>query len=225
MIRVIHEWYNRCSQQLPSFILDPSLHRWSSLISCPMFLINLWRSLNQSCSLRVKRLADSDVIRFTDALGVVFLSSQLFDWWHTTSVDHWTLSWRGLIFYRCQLVSWISAYLTTVYSGGQSRLLFHCQFIGCASQNVFSSYWRSWCTEFFTATLQNTSDSSLGCPTCRVDHHSVLYHPTIFSSRQFVARLLVQGRFRWPGQLFGTVCQIARWHYVDWQSASFSSSS
>jgi len=32
--------------------------------------------------------------------------------------------------------------------------------------------------------------------------------PTIFSSRQFVARLLVQGCFRWPGQLFGTVCPL-----------------
>jgi len=83
-----------------------------------------------------------------------------------------------------------------------------CHCIGCASQNVFSSNWRSWFTEFFTATLQNTSDCSLGCPTCRVDHHTVLHHPTIFSSRQFVARRLVQGRFRWPGQLFGTVCPL-----------------
>jgi hypothetical protein len=56
--------------------------------------------------------------------------------------------------------------------------------------------------------LQNTSDRSLGCPTFRVDHHCDLHHPIIFSSRQFVARLLVQGRFRWPGQLFGTVCPL-----------------
>jgi len=86
-----------------------------------------------------------------------------------------------------------------------------CNCIGCASQDasqdVFSSNWRSWSTEFFTATLQNTSDRSLCCPTYRgVDHHSVPHHPTIFSSRQFVTRLSVQGRFRWPGQLFGTVC-------------------
>jgi len=91
------------------------------------------------------------------------------------------------------------------------KLWCHC--IGYASQNVFSSNWRSWSTEFFPATLQNTSDRSLGCPTCRVDHHSVLHHPTIFSSRLFVARLLVPGRFRWPGQLFGTVCPLTlrRW--------------
>jgi len=56
--------------------------------------------------------------------------------------------------------------------------------------------------------LQNTADSSLDCPTSRVDHHSVLHHPTIFSSRQFVARLLLQGYFWWPGQLFGTVCPL-----------------
>jgi len=80
--------------------------------------------------------------------------------------------------------------------------------VGCASQNVFSSNWRSWSTQFFTATFQNTSDRSLGCLTCRVDHHSVLHHPTIFSSRQFVTRLLLQGRFQWPGQLFGTVCPL-----------------
>jgi len=84
-----------------------------------------------------------------------------------------------------------------------------CHFIGYASQNVFSSIGGPGpCTEFFTATLQNTFDRSLGCPTCRVDHYSVLHHPTIFSSRQFVARPLVQGRFRWPGQLFGTVCPL-----------------
>jgi len=92
------------------------------------------------------------------------------------------------------------------YSTISPKLSCHC--IGCASQNVFSLNWRSWFTEFFMASLQNTSHRSHGCPTCRVDYHSVLHHPTIFSSRQFVARLLVQGRFRWPGQLFGTVCPL-----------------
>jgi hypothetical protein len=59
----------------------------------------------------------------------------------------------------------------------------------------------SWSTKFFMATLQNTSDHSLDCPTFRVDHHRDLHHLIIFSSRQFVARLLVQGRLQCLGQL------------------------
>jgi len=56
---------------------------------------------------------------------------------------------------------------------------------------------------------QNTSDRSLGCPTFRVDdHHGNQHDLTILSSRQFVARLSVQGRFRCPGQLFRTVCRL-----------------
>jgi len=106
---------------------------------------------------------------------------------------------------RCSMLRLVWS-TDSVNSTMSAKLWCHC--ISYASQNVFSSNWRSWSTEFFTATLQNTSDRSLGCPTCRVDHHSVLHHPTIFSSRQFVARLLVQGRFRCPGQLFGTVCPL-----------------
>ena len=34
-------------------------------------------------------------------------------------------------------------------------------------------------TEFYTATLQNTSDRSLGCPTFRGDHHCDMHHPII----------------------------------------------
>ena len=49
---------------------------------------------------------------------------------------------------------------------------------------------------------------SLGCPTFRVELHCDLPHPIICSSRQFVARLLVLGRLRYLGQLYGTICRL-----------------
>ena len=80
--------------------------------------------------------------------------------------------------------------------------------IGYEFQSVINSNWRSWSTKYCTAPLQNTSDRLLGCPTFRVDHHCDLHQPIIFSSRQFFARLLVQGRLRYLGQLYGTVCRL-----------------
>jgi len=66
-----------------------------------------------------------------------------------------------------------------------------CRYIDCASRNVFNSIWRSWSTEFYTATPQTTSARLLGCPTFQVDHRSASSHHLliIISSRQFVARL------------------------------------
>jgi len=94
-------------------------------------------------------------------------------------------------------------------SGNSTMSLKHwCCCIGCASQSVSISHWQSWFTKFYTATPQTTSNRSLGCSTFRVDHHCFLHHLIIYSSRQFVAQLSVQGRFRCLGQLFGTDCRM-----------------
>jgi len=96
------------------------------------------------------------------------------------------------------------------------------RYIGCASQSVSHSNKQSRSTEFYTVTPQTTSDRSLGCPTFQVDHHCVLHHLIIYSSRQFVTWLLVQGRCWCVGQLFGTVTRLTLRHR---QSVSLSSSS
>ena len=50
--------------------------------------------------------------------------------------------------------------------------------------------------------LHGNAPECLGCPTFRVDHHCELHHPIVFSSRQFVVRLLMHGRLRYLGQLY-----------------------
>ena len=110
-----------------------------------------------------------------------------------------------IVYSRC-LIPRLVGY--TVFDDSTMFPTLWCRCIGYEFQSVFFSNWQSWSTEYCTATLQKTSDRSLGCLTFRVDHHCDLHHPNLFSSRQFVARLLVQGRLWYPGQLYGTVCRL-----------------
>lgn len=68
--------------------------------------------------------------------------------------------------------------------------------------------WRLlWSTGFFKTMIRAISGHSFGRPMYRVDGPWDQHLPTVYLSRLYAFRLLVQGRSRWLDRLIGTVCR------------------